>query len=414
MELAKFSVLPPSPAESLSENTLAAKNPRTRTRGRAIPRKGHTKSRKGCLNCKRRRVKCPETFPECDNCKRLGITCEYSSMIPSNALQSTPTQFSMEDLRFFHHFLSHAYPPLPIKGDDVWKQVATISHNFDFLMHALLGLAASHLSLCDTTEFSSQALTHRVHAIRLFNQRLSKPCVSKAEADARYATIMALTFQSSYMPEDMLEFMIMLRGCTVVSHTVIPVLEESLFSGFTAESHTERVLSLQRHDPVDALLGDVLDAALTSVNNLRPICHSVLEVRYLSVLDRILRLSKTSPVEGIACPTSTPESSANIVRIGFTEICLAYTLFGETSEVEFNHFTDRSNYAAQIIMAHFFVIEYILAAIALKPIIDSFPFRRVIIAAWTKEISKKLPSGYEEYIRWPLEFAELCHRKDGP
>jgi hypothetical protein len=216
------------------------------------------------------------------------------------------------------------------------------------------------------------------------------------------------------MPEDMLEFMIMLRGCTVVSHTVIPVLEESLFSGFTAESHTERVLSLQRHDPVDALLGDVLDAALTSVNNLRPICHSVLEVRYLSVLDRILRLSKTSPVEGIACPTSTPESSANIVRIGFTEICLAYTLFGETSEVEFNHFTDRSNYAAQIIMAHFFVIEYILAAIALKPIIDSFPFRRVIIAAWTKEISKKLPSGYEEYIRWPLEFAELCHRKDGP
>ncbi|KAI8721637.1 Zn(2)-C6 fungal-type domain-containing protein [Fusarium sp. LHS14.1] len=267
---------------------------------------------------------------------------------------------------------------------------------FDFLMHAMLGLAASHLSLCNTTEFSSQALTHRVHAIRLFDQRLSKPCVSKAEADARYATIMALTFQSSYMREGMIEFMIMLRGCTVVSHTVIPVLEESLFSGFTAESHTERVLSLQQNDPVDALLGDVWDAALASVNNLRPICNSVLEVRYLSILGRILKLSRTSPVEG------------------FTEICLAYMIFGETSEVEFNHFTDPSNHAAQIIMAHFFVIEYILAAIALKPIIDSFPFRRVIIANWTKEISKKLPSGYEEYIRWPLEFAELCHREHGP
>lgn len=168
----------------------------------------------------------------------------------------------------------------------------------------MLGLAASHLSLCDTVDFSSQALTHRVEAIKLFNQRLSKPCVSKAEADARYATIMALTFQSSYMPEGMLEFMVMLRGCTVVSHNVIPVLEESIFSGFTAESHTERVLSLTRQDPVDVLIGNVLDAALTSVNNLRPICHSVLEVRYLSDLDRILKLSKMSPVEGIAHPSS--------------------------------------------------------------------------------------------------------------
>lgn len=65
-------------------------------------------------------------------------------------------------------------------------------------------------------------------------------------------------------------------------------------------------------------------------------------------------------------------------------------------------------------MAHFFVIEYILAAVALKPVMDSFPFRRVIIATWTKEIAKKVPSGYEEYLRWPLEFAESCYRKNGP
>ncbi|KAM0418738.1 hypothetical protein ACHAPT_012336 [Fusarium lateritium] len=206
---------------------------------------------------------------------------------------------------------------------------------------------------------------------------------------------MALAFQSSYMPEGMLEFLVMLRGCTVVSHTVIPVLEESIFRGFTAETHTERVLALTPYDHVDAQLGDVVSDALASVSRLRPICHSVLEVKYLSILDRILRLSKTSPVGG------------------FTQICYAYVLFGETNEVEFNHFTERGNYAAQIIMAHFFVIEYILAKIALRPIMESFPFRKAIILAWTREISRKLPSGYEEYIRWPRAFAESCHLKRG-
>lgn len=45
------------------------------------------------------------------------------------ALQSTPTLFSMEDLRFFQHFLFNAYPPLPIGGEMIWRGVAQTSHN---------------------------------------------------------------------------------------------------------------------------------------------------------------------------------------------------------------------------------------------------------------------------------------------
>lgn len=48
-----------------------------------IPRKGHTKSRRGCFNCKRRRIKCNERRPECQHCVKAGLQCDY----PANIIQ---------------------------------------------------------------------------------------------------------------------------------------------------------------------------------------------------------------------------------------------------------------------------------------------------------------------------------------
>lgn len=127
--------IPVSTPDGSENSSSGAETSLLRVRRRPIPRKGHTKSRNGCYNCKRRKVKCQETLPECGHCARIGLVCEYppspqrlQSPSPSMALQSTPTTFSMEDLRFFTHFLQVAYPPLPILGDDIWRDVATISH----------------------------------------------------------------------------------------------------------------------------------------------------------------------------------------------------------------------------------------------------------------------------------------------
>lgn len=49
--------------------------------------KTHTKSRRGCGNCKLRRVKCDENRPQCDKCIAFGVLCNYR--VPSSALQST-------------------------------------------------------------------------------------------------------------------------------------------------------------------------------------------------------------------------------------------------------------------------------------------------------------------------------------
>jgi len=109
-----------------------------RARRKPIPKKGHTKSRRGCQACKRRKVKCQENLPECTNCRRLGLSCVYSaadtqlvltaSPSPSMALRTAPASFSMADLRYFHHFLVTAFPPLPMGGEAVWQAVAALSH----------------------------------------------------------------------------------------------------------------------------------------------------------------------------------------------------------------------------------------------------------------------------------------------
>ena len=325
----------PEPLDG-SPSTAAASEadaPPDRVRRRPIPKKGHTKSRRGCHNCKRRKVKCQETLPECLNCKRLGLRCVYpqsqsasalafgagpdsapgsvsgsasapsselsQSPSPAAALRTTPGTFTMEDLRFFHHFLITAYPPLPMEGDAVWQGVAALSHKYDYLVHAMLGLAASHLNLY-TGDCTQQALSHRVTAIQALNESLSQPCRSAAEGDARFGAIMALTFQASCMPEGMLEFLSMIRGCHIIGASGVLDFGNSLFREFTAEGYSDSVkrligpagLVLESHEEA------LFDEFLVSLRSLAPLCSSPLEVRVLATTERISKLAKSAVTEG--------------------------------------------------------------------------------------------------------------------
>ncbi len=136
-------------------------------------RKGHRKSREGCFNCKRRKIKvcnwlktspcltesqCQETQPACPNCTKKNLICSYpaprtlkslqgsllysSNPIASVNLQGTPTIFTLADLRLFHHFLTDAYPHLPVGNDSVWlSQVPLIAH------HVSCDLLFRHLTI---------------------------------------------------------------------------------------------------------------------------------------------------------------------------------------------------------------------------------------------------------------------------
>ena len=51
------------------------------------PRLSHTKSRRGCNRCKKRRVKCDEVHPTCGACRRHNVVCEYGLPSESGSLE---------------------------------------------------------------------------------------------------------------------------------------------------------------------------------------------------------------------------------------------------------------------------------------------------------------------------------------
>jgi hypothetical protein len=113
-------------------------------RRRAVPGKGHSKSRSGCLACKKRRVKCTEDLPTCRACRRLALDCEYVRRVlpvslPSSTvarpLGATPP-LPAEGLRVFHHFLTTAYPALPLGSRHVWHHAAALSHEVRIPQHS--------------------------------------------------------------------------------------------------------------------------------------------------------------------------------------------------------------------------------------------------------------------------------------
>ncbi|KAF4959530.1 hypothetical protein FGADI_1597 [Fusarium gaditjirri] len=355
------------------------------SRRRPVPRKGHTKSRRGCFNCKRRRVKCQETTPSCDNCNRLGLLCEYPQTSdkglvylpsPQPAQPLSQGQLSMVDLHFFHHFLLHAYPGLPIQGEGVWKEVAKYSHGFDFLAHAMLAVGASHLGLCNGTDYNSDAISHRIRAIKSLNSALSTPCQTKEEGDARYATLMALTWQSSYMADGMQEFLSMLRGCTIVSNSSTLQFEDSAFRMFSTEGHVQRVNDINNGFDMGLSDYEAIDAGIESMKAIAPLSQSTLEISLVATLQSVLEMSRSSCVGA------------------FGAICRAYQLLGGASDSDFLTISASDNHVAQIIIAHFFAIEYVLASIALAPVSPSFPFRKTIVTAWILRVKEQVPSSY--------------------
>lgn len=122
----------PSPLDDTFTQTVVEK----RHRG-PMSRRGHIKSRLGCFSCKRRRVKCNELRPSCTSCHRLGLLCEYpvqglgTGPEISTAMgtpQSPLNGLALEDLRFYHQFLTVAYPSIPLKAQEAWNQAAAMSH----------------------------------------------------------------------------------------------------------------------------------------------------------------------------------------------------------------------------------------------------------------------------------------------
>ncbi|KXJ90481.1 hypothetical protein Micbo1qcDRAFT_70844 [Microdochium bolleyi] len=396
-----------SGSDDNSPPVTAAPGPQETTRRRPIPRKGHTKSRTGCYNCKRRKVKCQENQPRCAQCQRLGLNCEYpisqknvlsvhSNVTNGNPPHAVPSALELGDLRFFYHFIVAAYPPLPLGCDEVWKRTAGISSNYDFLAHAILGLAASHLGLCTGEDFESKALSHRVTAINLLNEKLSQPCKTQQDGDALFGAVMVLAFQAAYLPDAMLEFITMVRGCDLVSKRLMPDFANSEFNTLTREGHAESMRELIQAQGEDTKNSQLMNGFITSVTLLDGLCQTPFERQYFGSMQNVIKTARNS------------------YGAAWAEFTRLYMLPSTMTNDEFSAFAHTENWTSQLLLVHMFILDFMLGDFILHGSQrQSRAMRKKILITWIEKLGERLPPGYEDYIRWPLTYGKIMIEHQG-
>ncbi|KAJ4150205.1 hypothetical protein LMH87_010964 [Akanthomyces muscarius] len=391
----------------------------TRAKRRPIPRKGHTKSRGGCANCKKRKVKCDEVTPACGACRRLGYDCLYFenklqvkarreeplkalivSQKPAKTLSCDPSWFTLDDMRFFQHFIFSAYPSLPLDGWDIWREVSQMAHQYDFLLHAMLGLGASHLSIITPNSYTRAALRHRVTALEGFKKFISTAGQSREHADAAFATALVLTFQATQMRDGLNDFLTMIRGCNLIGTHASGQYASSRFAEFEKELYLNKLMKVVPLDrPIPHFDEEAIGGFLGSLENLGPLCRSIEELQYLAIMRSIATQALQSPVSA------------------FYEHTRIYDVLCDIDAEQFPAFIDESNYTGRLLIMHMIVLDYVMGTTILQERRQAAPaavpknvydYIKMMLLTWTQRIQEKLPEEFKPYGLWPVTFTRQC------
>ncbi|QKX53002.1 uncharacterized protein TRUGW13939_00073 [Talaromyces rugulosus] len=264
----------------------------------------------------------------------------------------SPETFTGHDLRFLHHFLITAYPHLPFGSEDLWKtSLPAYAHQCPHLMHAILSLGASHLSLISprADEYTPLALSHRGRALKYLGDALATvdQC-TKTDLDLILATTYALTFQANYMTDGLVDFAVMVRGCTTVTRKIRSQDQErDMFRLLMSEVIYARVCSQLPSTPCWDI--DILEMSIEALEGIRPLLEANgHRINYHAILNiyRCMRISG---------------------RQGFIALSEFYNGWGSMDYQEFMDFLDPGNHVSRLLLIH-----YVAVTIMMKPVFSTF------------------------------------------
>ncbi|EIT76289.1 hypothetical protein F9C07_2217187 [Aspergillus flavus] len=151
------------------------------------PRLNHRKSSKGCIRCKKRKVKCDESHPECRRCLQHGVSCEYPPFQPrrwasakramahhaspdtSERLQCIGSSFmKITDVLLMHHYVTETTGTMSSSLDPTVKEmwciaVPQMAFEEHGLLHTLLAIAAAHRATLIPSESVRLHIIHQTH-----------------------------------------------------------------------------------------------------------------------------------------------------------------------------------------------------------------------------------------------------------
>ncbi|KAJ5039058.1 uncharacterized protein L3040_006729 [Drepanopeziza brunnea f. sp. 'multigermtubi'] len=159
------------------------------------PRRSHRKSHNGCLQCKRRHVKCDEIRPRCGPCTKRELGCHFQTpQVEGNGVTSHDQGLSESyrerppgpmpartlELKLWHHFVTETYSTF-IPGNERQRQawrldVPTMALDNAFLLDAMFAVSALHLVYLEVgtkKQWLQSALRYQDLALAGLNQAIS-------------------------------------------------------------------------------------------------------------------------------------------------------------------------------------------------------------------------------------------------
>ncbi|KAK9239380.1 hypothetical protein V1525DRAFT_398651 [Lipomyces kononenkoae] len=267
-------------------------------------RRPHTKSRHGCLQCKKKRTKCDEGKPSCNRCARTGAACSFlaqncslvvitashsklaqkSNKVNAKAFSKTHKNQGLDNdartssnkvlvemnftaaerhrFRLMNHYLNFTYQSLTKltlnNADGVWiwrAFVPQLAFEHEFLLEALLGLSSLHLALSQPyrqSESIEHAVQHYDKALALGRPHLSN--ITEYQINALFVFSFVVTgyslgihriFPSQVGPLVKInEIMTLLRGASMIANLGSQWLDQTPLISLKRPHETEYTQSL--------------------------------------------------------------------------------------------------------------------------------------------------------------------------
>ncbi|PSN74581.1 hypothetical protein BS50DRAFT_19203 [Corynespora cassiicola Philippines] len=240
-------------------------------------RRSHTKSRKGCKTCKKRHIRCDETFPQCRNCTKHQVRCDYmdspTAMVPESPkspqqpnLLWTPEidatvevwrqtgEFPFPELRVYPQPQWRAYPKTDLRlihhlssisnemfrnrtskmtlWTEMMPRFLSIAASHPFVMHSILAFSASHLAwISQSSETRNLAFHHAGIALKGLHEGIAN--FTKVNSDAVLASSLLLAWQAT----DWRGWASLVTGTKTVIQAMQPWRHESMFADYIAEHY---------------------------------------------------------------------------------------------------------------------------------------------------------------------------------
>lgn len=258
------------------------------------------------------------------------------------------------------------------------------------LMHSILCLGASHLSRITPNGaiYTPLAIAHRGRALKSLGEALAKSdqC-TRAELDLMLATTYALTFQSNYMEDGLVDFVVMVRGCAIITMRILNMYKGSeMFDSLTTEAIYTRVLPLL---PLTTCCdGDMLDFCILTLEGIQPLLKSSSHrITYQAILNIYTGLRQSA-------------------RAGFIALSEFYNGWERMGNQEFMEFVDPGNHVSRLLLLHFVAITVMMWPVfcILRPSMLKAPIANLTPCQWGVAIYQNLPLDMRELVEWQATY----------